>query len=556
MDLKRVILYAALVLIGYTLWTDWQVDYPAKVASMAQTRLDTTSSLSSDMVKESAANTISTDTQLTDTHLERLIQVDTDVLSLMIDSQHGDVVQAKLLEYPTSEQEKNKPIALLTDRPNDQYVANSRLMVMKGQRLEDADFNFTSSATHYKLDQKESQLIVTLTAEAENNLLIKKEFILTKGSYAIKVRYLIENKGTLPWSGYLNTQLLRTAPKEDQSSLFHIGSYTGASYSQPGKHQYQKMSFKQMHQSNLDLTVQGGWVAMQQHYFLSAWVPNINHNNRLYTRALPNGDYIIGALGPLVSVAPNDQAVSSALLYVGPEITSVLKSIAPGLDLTVDYGLLWFLSSLLFSFLKTVYSFVGNWGVSIILVTLLIKLAFYRLSATSYKSMANMRRLQPKLQALRERYGDDKAKMSQATMALYREEKVNPLGGCLPILVQIPVFIALYWVLVESVELRQAPFIFWITDLAAPDPYHVLPIIMGVTMLVQQRLNPAPPDPMQAKVMMLLPVFFTALFWGFPSGLVLYWVVNNTLSILQQWVITRKYSEDRPQKRQALIKQK
>ena len=233
-------------------------------------------------------------------------------------------------------------------------------------------------------------------------------------------------------------------------------------------------------------------------------------------------------------------------MYLGPEITDVLKSIAPGLDLTVDYGWLWFLSSLLFSLMKSIYSFVGNWGLSIILVTLLIKLAFFRLSATSYKSMASMRKLQPKLLALRERYGDDKAKISQATMELYKQEKVNPLGGCLPIVIQIPVFIALYWVLLESVQLRQAPFVFWIHDLAMPDPYHILPVIMGMTMLIQQKLNPAPPDPMQAKVMMFLPIVFTGLFWNFPSGLVLYWIVNNSLSILQQWYITRKYSDNKP----------
>lgn len=215
----------------------------------------------------------------------------------------------------------------------------------------------------------------------------------------------------------------------------------------------------------------------------------------------------------------------------------------------MDYGILWFLSSLLFSLMKAIYTVVGNWGWSIVLVTVLIKLAFYRLSATSYKSMASMRKLQPKLQALRERYGDDKAKISQATMELYKQEKVNPLGGCLPILIQIPVFIALYWVLLESVELRQAPFIFWINDLASADPYHVLPLIMGATMLIQQKLNPAPADPMQAKVMMFLPILFTGLFWNFPSGLVLYWIVNNTLSILQQWYITRKYSDEKPAKK-------
>ena len=341
----------------------------------------------------------------------------------------------------------------------------------------------------------------------------------------------------------MNTQLLRTQPVSDKNNLLPgSNSYTGASYSNPGQHRYKKVTFKDMSKGNLDAKATGGWIAMQQHYFLTAWVPNQDVSGRFYTRSF-NGNYVIGSLSPTIELSPGQSDSVNARLYLGPEKTSLLKGIAPGLDLTVDYGWLWFISSVLFSVMKAIYSVVGNWGWSIVLVTFLIKLAFFRLSATSYKSMANMRKLQPKMQALRERYGDDKAKLSQATMELYKKEKLNPLGGCLPILVQIPVFIALYWVLIESVELRQAPFIFWIKDLATADPYHVLPLIMGVTMLIQQKLNPAPPDPMQAKVMMFLPVVFTALFWNFPSGLVLYWVVQNVLSILQQWFITRRYDD-------------
>jgi YidC/Oxa1 family membrane protein insertase len=299
-----------------------------------------------------------------------------------------------------------------------------------------------------------------------------------------------------------------------------------------------------MTKSSLDVDVTSGWIAMQQHYFLTAWIPVAESKNKFYTRAL-NGDYTIGAVSQPVTLTPGQQQTVGSRLYLGPEITDTLKAIAPGLDLTVDYGWLWFISGILFSVMKAINSVVGNWGWSIVLVTVLIKMAFYKLSATSYKSMASMRRLQPKLQALRERYGDDKVKISQATMELYRQEKVNPLGGCLPVIIQIPVFIALYWVLLESVELRQAPFILWITDLASSDPWHVLPVIMGATMLIQQKLNPAPPDPMQAKIMMFLPILFTALFWNFPAGLVLYWIVNNTLSIAQQWYITHKYGDEK-----------
>ena len=297
-----------------------------------------------------------------------------------------------------------------------------------------------------------------------------------------------------------------------------------------------------MEQENLDAEAKGGWVAMQQHYFLTAWVMQPEQQYRFYTRSV-NNDYTIGAMSSKIELQAKQQQFLDSSLYIGPEITDILQPIAPGLDLTVDYGWLWFLSSFLFTLMKHIYNIVGNWGWAIVLVTVLIKLIFYRLSATSYKSMASMRKLQPKLLALRERYGNDKAKISQMTMELYRQEKVNPLGGCLPIIIQIPVFIALYWVLLESVQLRQAPFLFWINDLASADAYHVLPIIMGITMLIQQRLNPAPPDPTQAKMMMFLPILFTGLFWNFPAGLVLYWIVNNSLSILQQWYITRKYGD-------------
>ena len=288
---------------------------------------------------------------------------------------------------------------------------------------------------------------------------------------------------------------------------------------------------------------QGGWAAMQQHYFLSAWIPEQNQENLFYTHTQGSDLYTVGIRGPDVKVAPGTQTITQAKLYVGPELTEQLKQLAPHLDMTVDYGWLWFISDILYWLLAKMYLLMGNWGFAIIAVTVLIKLLFYPLSAASYRSMSKMRALQPKIAMLRERYGDDRQKLTQETMALYRRDKINPFGGCLPILVQIPIFIALYWVLVESVQLRQAPFIFWIHDLSVKDPYFILPILMGITMVIQQRMNPAPPDPTQAKVMMMLPIVFTLLFMNFPAGLVLYWVVNNGLSILQQWYIMRQYSD-------------
>lgn len=550
MDTRRVVLYAALALIIYTLWTNWQMDYPApQPVSAANTSTSsgnkllpnipgTESNTSGSAIKEQGVSSANEKTG-------QVIHVKTDVFNMMIDTRQGDVVRANLLNYPVSVSEQDKPITILNEQPDQQYVANSSLFIHDGKQIDTLDLNYTTASNNYQMEPGQNSLVVTLEGETTNGLKVKKTFTFTRGSYLINVAYVISNQGNEPWKGYMNTQLLRSTPEEDKSSMFHVGSYTGASYSIPGQSKYKKVSFKDMDKNNLNAQADGGWIAMQQHYFLSSWIPAKEAKNTIYTRASA-GDYTIGSVSPAIQVNPGESEKIAAGLYVGPENTEVLQGIAPGLELTVDYGWLWFLSSILFSIMKAIHSVLGNWGWSIVLVTVLIKLAFYRLSASSYKSMAGMRKLQPKLQALRERYGDDKAKLSQATMELYRGEQVNPLGGCLPILVQIPVFIALYWVLLESVELRQAPFMFWIKDLSAADPYHVLPIIMGATMLIQQRLNPAPPDPTQAKVMMFLPVLFTALFWSFPAGLVLYWIVNNTLSILQQWYITRKYSDDKP----------
>ncbi|ARG98784.1 membrane protein insertase YidC [Legionella micdadei] len=560
MDIRRVVLYAALALIVYSLWMNWQRDYPAAPKQLASQTSSATINNGSLLPNINNSSSNETNAEATSkpnapavVSTSQPIQVKTDVLNLNIDLQQGDIVGAQLLDYPVSVDEKDKPITLFQNQPDERYVANSSLFTNANQAVQNIDFDFTSPQQQYQLAPGEEKLVVTLSGKTADGLAVKKEFTFTRGSYLIQVNYVIENQGATPWKGYMNTQLLRSSPQEDKSSIFHVGSYTGASYSNPGQQRYKKVTFKDMTKSNLDVNAQGGWIAMQQHYFVSAWVPKADSHNVFYTRSVDD-NYTIGAVSQPITIEPGAKKEIGSSLYVGPEITSELKAIAPGLDLTVDYGWLWFLSSILFSLMKAIYSMVGNWGWSIVLVTVLIKLAFYRLSATSYKSMAGMRKLQPKLQALRERYGDDKAKLSQATMELYRQEKVNPLGGCLPILIQIPVFIALYWVLLESVELRQAPFIFWIKDLSAADPYHILPIIMGATMLIQQKLNPAPPDPMQAKVMMFLPILFTALFWNFPAGLVLYWVVNNALSILQQWYITRKYSDDRPKKTLASAK--
>ncbi|KTD01202.1 preprotein translocase subunit YidC [Legionella geestiana] len=553
MDTRRVILFAAFALIIYSLYSRWLEDYPpvthtvaaAESAPSEQALLPGGLGSTTPAAAHNGNQSPVLKTSMPETS-GKTIQVKTDVLNVQIDLNHGDITGAFLTDYPVSSEAKDKPFPLLYSAANSKYIARSNLVVSDGQTVEPLSVSYSSAREIWTLNEGENTLKVVLEGQSADGLRVEKSFVFERGSYLVNVQYNIENQGDNAWQGYFNTQLLRSSPTEDSSSMFHVGSYTGGSYSNPGKRNYQKVSFKDMEKSNLDVDVaKGGWIAMQQHYFLTAWVAPADAESRFYTRA-KGDDYTIGAVSSPIKLQPRQSIEVSSRLYAGPEITSTLKAIAPGLDLTVDYGWLWFLSSILFSVMKAIHSVVGNWGWAIVLVTLLVKAAFYRLSATSYKSMAGMRKLQPKLQALRERFGDDKAKLSQATMELYRAEKINPLGGCLPVVIQIPVFIALYWVLLESVELRQAPFILWIQDLAAPDPWHILPVIMGATMLIQQRLNPAPPDPMQAKVMMFLPVLFTALFWNFPSGLVLYWIVNNTLSILQQWYITRKYSDDKP----------
>ncbi|MDF1677792.1 MAG: membrane protein insertase YidC [Legionellaceae bacterium] len=548
MDIKRVILGAALAMLAYSLWTAWQVDYPKPVQTQKSqyveenkagheevllptfTKPDTTHAKSTHAVKQMAYE-----------NSDNTIHIKTDVLDLQVDLDQGDVVSAKLLNYAQSETEPGKTFSLLNDQSGARYVANSGLLVINDTGVGHTKPGFKSEKNTYELSPQQESLTVALIGETEAGVSVKKEFVFKRGSYLIDVRYTLENQSDSLWRGYLNTQLLRDLPKEDKSTLSHIGSYIGASYSQPGHHRYQKLTFKEMVKNPLDINVDGGWIAMQQRYFLTAWIPTAESQERFYSRVV-NGSYAIGAVSQAIQLSPGATETVASQLYLGPEISDLLKPIAPGLDLTIDYGWLWFISALLFSVMKMIHSVVGNWGWSIVLVTVLVKLVFYRLSAKSYHSMAGMRQLQPKLQALKDQYGDDKAKISQATMGLYREEKINPVSGCLPMLLQIPIFMALYWVLIESVELRQAPFIFWVKDLASADPYHVLPLLMGATMFIQQKMNPAPPDPMQAKLLMFFPVMMTVLFWNFPSGLALYWTVNNTLTIIQQWFITRNFN--------------
>jgi YidC/Oxa1 family membrane protein insertase len=398
---------------------------------------------------------------------------------------------------------------------------------------------YTSASTQYSLADGSSALEVRLDAPPVNGIKTQKIYRFHRGSYLVDVVFDITNNGATAIQPYGYFQVLRdgTAPPGDSAM---VPTYTGVGV-YTDREKFQKVAFGDIDKGKVTYTKTStdGWIAMLQHYFLSAWLPKNGTPREFYTRAI-DGLYAAGVIVPVSPVQPGASATLQVPLYAGPQEQDKLSQLAPGLDLSIDYGWLTIIAVPLFWVLSWIYQFVGNWGVAIILLTVLLKLVFYPLSEASYRSMGKMRVLAPKLQKLKEQYGDDKPRMQQAMMEIYKTEKINPLGGCLPIVVQIPVFIALYWVLLASVELRHAPFMLWITDLSRPDPWFVLPVLMGATMIIQTRLNPEPPDPVQAKVMKIMPVVFSAMFFFFPAGLVLYWLVNNILSILQQWNINRR----------------
>ena len=553
MENRRNLLLIAVLFMGLLLWNAWQKQNTPPVMPVSQqsvsSNLEDETELANEPTKLSSAaitsNVIPKDAQgLSDT-VGEAIKVRTDTLNISIDSLGGNITQASLPLYPLSINAPTVPYTLLSSNPITKYNAPSGLIGNYANQKFTTHVKFKTEQPSYAMTADQNSLVVPLTWEDQNGLVINKIFTFHRGSYVVDVNYQVINRSQQPWSGHFTAQL-RRKPLPQKSSLFGLQSAAEVAYSSP-EDRYQKRSFSKMKKEDLSQDVLGGWIAMSERYFLSAWIPPAQQNAHFFTQVDSTQDlYTIGLIGPNIQVMPNQQAAFAARLYIGPEDTETLQKIAPGLNLTVDYGWLWVISMALFWLMNQIHKFVGNWGFSIIIVTLLIKGVFYHLSAKSYRSMARMRTLQPKIQALRDQIGDDKQKLSQATMELYKKEKINPFGGCLPILVQIPVFIALYWVLIDSVELRQAPFILWIHDLSIKDPYYILPIIMGLTMLIQQKLNPPPPDPMQAKMMMFLPVVFTAFFLHFPAGLVLYWIVNNVVSILQQWYITRKYGQEPP----------
>ncbi len=470
------------------------------------------------------------------------IRVQTDMFIAEIDTAGGDLRHLELLGHRDT-LDKKKNFTLLELQPERTYIAQSGLI---GADLPNHRTRYTASERDVKLAEGAASVAVRLTAVTASGIKVIKTYDFHRDSYVIDVSYEVENKGAaaIQADGYF--QIVRDGkPPVGDSAM--LPTYTGiAVYTD--KEKFQKVPFADVEKGKVNYPKKGndGWIAMLQHYFLSAWLPANNIPREFYTRHLDNGLFAAGVILPVGGIEAGASAKLTVPLYAGPEEQDNLSKLAPGLDLSIDYGWLTVIAKPLFWFLLWLHQWFSNWGVAIIILTVTLKAVFYPLSAASYRSMARMRVMAPRLQKLKDQYGSDRQRMNQAMMELYKTEKINPLGGCLPVVVQIPVFIALYWVLLASVELRHAPFILWIDDLSVADPYFVLPVLMGATMIFQTYLNPEPPDPVQAKIMKIMPIAFSVMFFFFPAGLVLYWLINNILSIAQQWQITRAVEHAKP----------
>ncbi len=470
------------------------------------------------------------------------ILVKTDMVLAEIDTAGGDLRHLELLHHPSRE-DKNKPFALLQSQFARVYVAQSGLI---GDDLPSHKTRYTADSRTYRLVAGQDKVEVRLLAPEVAGIQVTKIYTFHRGSYLVDVSFEINNQGSSTIQPFSYFQVLRDGTPSVSSGLM-VPQYTGATvYTEQEK--FQKIKFPDLDtgEATYPKNADNGWIAMQEHYFLTAWLPKDKSLREYYAKGLGENLYTAGVIVPVGAIQPGKTARVVVPLYAGPQEQSKLAELAQGLDLVVDYGWLTVIGAPLFWLLSLFHSWTGNWGVAIILLTMLVKLLFFPLSAAGYRSMAKLKAVTPKLQRLREQHGNDRQKMNQAMMEFYKAEKINPMGGCLPILVQIPVFISLFWVLLASVELRYAPFALWIQDLSSPDPYYVLPVIMGISMFLQTKLNPTPTDPIQAKVMQILPIAFSIFFFFFPAGLVLYSLVNNVLSIAQQWQITRMYAPSTP----------
>jgi YidC/Oxa1 family membrane protein insertase len=567
MDNIRFLLIVTFAMLVIMLWQAWQADYGPKpetatvvnpAVNNVQEELPAGVAAQPKTAEKPPATP--TDAPVSVASAANIVTVKTDVIALEIDMQEGGTIRnLDLLHYPVEKdntivsnlrkmiglavsEKKPVPIRLFNSNEEKLFIAQSGLIADSGSAsAPNHQTIFTQEQDNYTLQPGQDSLTVPLKWTNNNGLIVTKLFTFKRGSYEITLEQKVRNNSGKAWSGTPYSQLLRVPNTEGKGNMLTGGlrAYDGGViYTEKDK--YQKISFDDMTDDNLDVPSKGGWAAMIQHYFASAWIPPADQENHFYTKPLKDGRFVIGSYSPAKTAAPNSEVQFVSRLFAGPKIQPMMEKTAKGLELTVDYSVLTFIGKPIYWLLNKIHSFVGNWGWAIVGVTLFIKLLLFPLSQASFKSMAKMRKVQPRLKELQARFADDRPRFNTEMMALYKKEKVNPLGGCLPLLVQIPVFMSLYWVLGETVEFRQAPFILWIQDLSIQDPFYVLPIIMGITMKIQQSLNPVPVDPIQAKVMKMFPIVFTIFFLFFPAGLVLYWVVNNTLSIIQQTYITKK----------------
>jgi YidC/Oxa1 family membrane protein insertase len=561
MESQRNFIIIALAIVSYLLFVEWQNDYAVepqvtqKTVEQPNNQVPELNVSVDDQelavdVPSGVSTNLPANAQVKSTPQVNLIEVNTDVLQVKIDPVGGDIVDAKLTNYPVDLENPDMPVTILTNSNGRIYTAMSGLVGQGMPETVKPRARYQVKQANYELTDDEDQLEVVLEWVNDAGVKVNKIFTFDRGSYAIDVDYQVINSSEQAINANFFGQLKRDQlpnPKKDTGGL-GIQAYLGAAYSTT-EQLYERYDFDDMADAKLNVSTQGGWVAYLQHYFISAWIPPQSQTNTI-TTLTPNGLGIIRILAPTETIAPGETKTLGGQLYIGPKIQDELEKIAPGLDLTVDYGFLWWIGQPLFWLLTWFEFLLGNWGLAIIMVTVTVKMLFYPLSNAQYRSFARMRAIQPKMTALKDRYGDDRQKMSQAMMELYKKEKVNPLGGCLPLIVQMPVFIALYWVLLESVELRHAEFYLWIDDLSAMDPYYILPLLMGSSMWLMQKMQPtaATMDPMQQKIMQFMPVIMTVFFLFFPAGLVLYWVVNNCLSIAQQVYVTKKIERETAEK--------
>ena len=562
MDNIRFILVVTFSMLIFMLWQAWEQDYGPKpevaIVSPDVTKAKEDLPITATPLQAESASQEPVLSAVV-APVNKIVKIKTDVIALEIDMQGGTVTNLDLLNYPIEKantvvnslrkligmevpEANSAPVRLFNNDPENIFIAQSGLIAEGGSTTAPNHYTvFKSDQDSYVLQPGQDSLQVPLTWADKSGLVITKLFTFKRGAYEIILDQNVKNNSGKVWSGRQYSQLLRTPDTTSKGNMLTGGmrAYNGGViYTE--KNKYQKISFDDMADETLDVVSKGGWTAMIQHYFASAWIPPADQENHFYTKELKDGRYVIGTYSPSVSIEANSAVNFTSQLFAGPKIQPMMEKVATGLELTVDYSVLTFIGKPIYWLLNKIHSVIGNWGVAIMGVTFCIKLLFFPLSQASFKSMAKMRKVQPRLKELQERYADDRPRFNNEMMGLYKKEKVNPLGGCLPILVQIPVFMALYWVLSETIEFRQAPFMLWIQDLSIQDPFYILPIIMGISMKIQQSLNPAPIDPIQAKVMKMFPIVFTVFFLFFPAGLVLYWVINNTLSIIQQTYITKQ----------------